>query len=113
MLLCRINQNYGEAGNRMSDNEAVDLFETVRAVPREFLREPPGWIYSQRKKAEEHGQQFRGDNQQCVIDPDTLNEKQLFAYDIITSQNGDNAEPVYMIVCGTHGTGKMLLRNKY
>ena len=36
MLLCRINQNYGEAGNRMSDNEAVDLFETVRAVPREF-----------------------------------------------------------------------------
>ncbi|CAB4005609.1 ATP-dependent DNA helicase PIF1-like [Paramuricea clavata] len=82
MLLCRINQDYGEAGNRMSDNEAVDLFETT-------------------KEAEEHGQHFREDDQQCVIDPETLNEKQRLAYDIITSQNGDNAEPVYMIVCGT------------
>ena len=109
MLLCRINQDYGEAGNRMSDNEAVDWFETVRTVPRDLLRESPGWIYSQRKEAEEHGQQFREDDQQCVIDPETLNEKQRLAYDIITSQNGDNAEPVYMIVCGTAGTGKTYL----
>jgi hypothetical protein len=55
VLLCRINQDYGEAGNRLSDNEAVDWFETVRAVPRDLLRESPGWIYSQRKEAEEHG----------------------------------------------------------
>ncbi|CAB4017851.1 ATP-dependent DNA helicase PIF1, partial [Paramuricea clavata] len=109
MLLCRINQDYGEAGNRMSDNEAVDWFEMVRAVPRDLLKECPGWIYSQRKEAEEHGQHFREDDQQCVIDPDTLNEKQRLAYDIITSQNGDNAEPVYMIVCGTAGTGKTYL----
>jgi hypothetical protein len=59
----------------MSDNEAVDWFETVRAVPRDLLRESPGWIYSQRKEAEEHGQQFREDDQQCVIDLETLNEK--------------------------------------
>ncbi|CAB4032530.1 ATP-dependent DNA helicase PIF1 [Paramuricea clavata] len=109
MLLCRINQDYGEAGNQMPDNEAVDWFETVRAVPRDLLRESPGWIYSQRKEAEEHGQQFREDDQQCVIDPDTLNEKQRLAYNIIQSQNGDNAEPVYMIVCGTAGTGKTYL----
>ncbi|CAB4027966.1 ATP-dependent DNA helicase PIF1-like [Paramuricea clavata] len=95
MLLCRINQNYGEA---------VDWFEMVRAVPRDLLKESPGWIYSQRREAEEHGQHFREDDQQCVIDPETLNEKQRLAYDIITSQNGDNAEPVYMIVCGTAGT---------
>ncbi|CAB3993763.1 ATP-dependent DNA helicase PIF1 [Paramuricea clavata] len=109
MLLCRINQDYGEAGNRLSDNEAVDWFETVRAVPRDLLRESPGWIYSQRKEAEEHGQHFREDDQQCVIDPETLNEKQRLAYDIITSQNGDNAKPVYMIVCGTAATGKTYL----
>ena len=109
MLLCRINQDYGEAGNRMSDNEAVDWFETVRAVPTDLLRESPGWIYSQRKEAEEHGQQLQEDDQQCVIDPETLNEKQRLAYDIITSQNGDNAEPLYMIVCGTAGTGKTYL----
>ncbi len=46
MLLCRINQDYGEAGNWMSDNEAVNWFEMVRAVPRDLLRESPGWIYS-------------------------------------------------------------------
>ncbi|CAB4023269.1 ATP-dependent DNA helicase pif1 [Paramuricea clavata] len=109
MLLCRINQDYGEAGNRMSDNEAVDWFEMVRAVPRDLLKECPGWIYSQRKEAEEHGQHFQEDDQHCVIDPETLNEKQRLAYDIITSQNGDNAEPVYMIVCGTAGTGKTYL----
>jgi type IV secretory pathway VirB4 component len=39
----------------------------------------------------------------------TLNEEQRLAYDIITFQNGDNAEPVYMIVCGTAGTGKTYL----
>ena len=27
MLLCRINQQFQEAGNQMSDNEAVDWFE--------------------------------------------------------------------------------------
>ena len=108
MLLCRINQDYGEAGNQMSDNEAVDWFETVRALPRDLLRESPGWIYSKRKEAEEHGLQFR-DDQQCVIDPETLNEKQCLAYNIITSQNSDNAEPVYMIVCRTAGTGKTYL----
>jgi pantothenate kinase-related protein Tda10 len=86
----------------------VDWFETVRAVPRDLLRESPGWIYSQSKEAEEHGQQFQ-DDQQSVIDPETLNEKQRLAYDIITPQNGDNAEPVYMIVCGTAGTGKTYL----
>ena len=109
MLLCRINQDYGEAGNWLSDNEAVEWFETVRAVPRDLLRESPGWIYSQRKEAEEHGQQFREGDQQCVIDPETFNEKKRLAYDIITSQNGDNAEPVYMIVFGTAGTGKTYL----
>jgi DNA replication protein DnaC len=109
MLLCRTNQDCGETSNRMSDNEAVDWFETVRAVPRDLLRESPGWIYSQRKEAEEHGQQFREDDQQCVIDPETLNEKQRLAYNIITSRNGDNAEPVYMVVCGTAGTGKTYL----
>jgi hypothetical protein len=109
MLLCRINQDYGEAGNRMSDNEAVDWFETVRAVPRDLLRESPGWIYSQRKEAEEHGQQFQEDDQQCVIDPETLNKKQCLAYNIITSQNGDNAESVFMNVCGKAGTGKTYL----
>ena len=78
-------------------------------MPRDLLKESPGWIYSQRKEAEEHGQHFREDDQQCVIDPETLNEKQRLAYDIITSQNGDNSEPVYMIVCGTAGTGKTYL----
>ena len=107
MLLCRINQDYGEGGNLMSDNEAVDWFETVRAMPRDLLRESPGLIYSQRKEAEEHGQQFLEDVQQCVIDSEILNEKQRLAYNIITSQNGD--KPVYMIVCGTAGTGKTYL----
>jgi chromosomal replication initiation ATPase DnaA len=38
-----------------------------------------------------------------------MNEKQRLTYNIITSQNGDNADPVYMIVCGTAGTGKTYL----
>jgi hypothetical protein len=46
-----------------------------RAVLSDLLRESPGWIYSQRKEAEEHCQQFREDDQQSVIDPETLNEK--------------------------------------
>ena len=66
-------------------------------MPRDLLRESPGWINRQRKEAEEHSQQFREDDQRRVIDPETLNEKQQLAYDIITSQNGDNAEPIYMI----------------
>ena len=108
MLLCRINQDYGEAGNQMSDNEAVDWFEEVRAVPRDLLRESPGWIYSKRKEAEELGQQYQED-QLCVSDPETLNDKQRLAFDIITSQNDDNAKPVHLIVSGTAGTGKTYL----
>ena len=109
MLLCRINQQFQDAGNQMSDNEAVDWFQEVRAVPTDLLKESPGWIYSQRKEAEELGHQFQEDEQQPVIDPETLNEKQQLAYDIITSEIGDNPEPVRMIVCGTAGTGKTYL----
>ena len=108
MLLCRINQQFQEAGNQMSDNEAVDWFEEVRAVPRDLLRESPGWIYSKRKEAEEVGQQYQED-QLCVSDPETLNDKQRLAFDLITSQNDDNAKPVHMIVSGTAGTGKTYL----
>ncbi len=108
MLLCRINQQFQEAGNQMSDNEAVDWFEEVRAVPRDLLRESPGWIYSKRKEAEELGQQYQED-QLCVSDPETLNDKQRLAFDLITSQNDDNAKPVHMIVSGTAGTGKTYL----
>ncbi len=109
MLLCRINQHCQEAGNQMSDNEAVDLLEEVRAVHKDLLTESPGWIYSQRKEAEELGQQYQED-QLCVSDPETLNDKQRLAFDIITSENGDNAEPpVHMIESGTAGTGKMYL----
>ncbi len=108
MLLCRINQQFQEAGNQMSDNEAVDWFEEVRAVPRDMLRESPGWIYSKRKEAEELGQQYQED-QLCVSDPETLNDKQRLAFDLITSQNDDNAKPVHMIVSGTAGTGKTYL----
>jgi hypothetical protein len=39
MLLCRINRGYGDAGNRLSESEAVDWFEMVRAVPRDLLRD--------------------------------------------------------------------------
>ena len=109
MLLCRINQQFQDAGNQMSDNEAVDWFEEVRAVPTDLLKESPGWIYSQRKEAEELGHQFQEDEQQLVIFPETLNEKQRLAYDIITSEIGDNPEPVHMIVSGTAGTGKTYL----
>ena len=42
MLLCRINQQFQDAGNQMSDNEAVDWFEEVRAVPTDLLKESPG-----------------------------------------------------------------------
>ena len=38
MLLCRINQQFQDAGNQMSDNEAVDWFQEVRAVPTDLLR---------------------------------------------------------------------------
>ena len=109
MLLCRINQQFQDAGNQMSDNEAVDWFEEVRAVPTDLLKESPGWIYSQKKEAEELGHQFQEDEQQLVIDPETLNEKQRLAYEIITSEIRDNPEPVHMIVCGTAGTGKTYL----
>ncbi len=108
ILLCRINQQFQEAGNQMSDNEAVDWFEEVRAVPRDLLRESPGWIYSKRKEAEELGQQYQED-QLCVSYPETLNDKQRLAFDLITSQNDDNAKPVHMIVSGTAGTGKTYL----
>jgi hypothetical protein len=108
MLLCRLKQQFQEAGNEMSDNEAVDWFEEVRAVPRDLLRESPGWIYSKRKEAEELGQQYHEDHL-CATDLETLNEKQRLAFDIITSHNGDNAEPVHMIVSGTAGTGKTYL----
>ena len=54
MWLCRINQNYSETGNPLSDN--VDWFKDVRNVPQDLLKESPGWIYQQRKDAEELGQ---------------------------------------------------------
>ena len=73
MLLCRINQHCQEAGNQMSDNEAVDLLEEVRAVHKDLFTKSPGWIYSQRKEAEELGQQYQED-QLCVSDPETLND---------------------------------------
>ena len=38
MLLWRINQQFQDAGNQMSDNEAVDWFQEVRAVPTDLLR---------------------------------------------------------------------------
>ena len=106
MLLWRINQQCQDAWNKMSDNEAVDWFQEVKAVPRDLLKKSPGWIYSQRNEAEELGHQFQEDEQQPVIDPETLNEKQQLAYDIITSEIGDNSEPVHMLVCGTAGTGR-------
>ena len=42
MLLCRINQQFQDARNQMSDNEVVDWFEEVRAVPTDLLKESPG-----------------------------------------------------------------------
>ena len=97
MLLCRINQNYSEAGNPLSDN--VDWFKDVRNVPIDLLKESPGWIYQQRKDAEELGQiqQYPAGDEQGVIDPESLNEQQQLAFDIITSQNGNDNEPVHMI----------------
>ena len=44
-----------------------------------------------------------------MIDPESLNKQQQLAFDIITSQNGNDNEPVHMIVCGTAGTGKTFL----
>ena len=41
-----------------------------------------------------------------MIDLESLNEQQRLAFDIITSQNGNENEPVDMIVCGTAGTGE-------
>ena len=38
-----------------------------------------------------------------------MNEQQQLAFDIITSQNGNDNEPVRMIVWGTAGTGKKFL----
>ena len=109
MLLCRINQNYGDAGNPLSDN--VNWFQDVRNVPLDLLKESPGWIYQQRKDAEELGQiqQYPVGDEQGVIDPESLNEQQRLAFDIITSQNGNDNEPVHMIVCRTAGTGKTFL----
>ena len=75
MLLCRINQQFQDARNQMSDNEAVDWFQEVRAaVPTDLLKESLGWIYSQRKEADELGHQIQKDEQQPIIDPETLNE---------------------------------------
>ena len=109
MLLCRISQNYSEAGNPLSDN--FDWFKDVRNVPRDLLNESPGWIYQQRKDAEELGQiqQYPAGDEQGVVDPESLNEQQRLAFHIITSQNGIDNEPVHMIVCGTAGTGKTFL----
>ena len=71
MLLCRINQNYGEAGNPLSDN--VHWFKDVRNVPIDLLKESPGWIYQQRKDVEELGQiqQYPVGHEQGVIDLET------------------------------------------
>ena len=90
----------------MSGN--VDWFKDVRNVPRDLLKESPGWIYQQRKDAEELGQmqQYPTGDEQGMIDPESLNKQQRLAFDIITSQNGNDNEPVHMIVCGTAGTGK-------
>ena len=80
-------------------------------MPRDLLKESPGWIYQQRKDVEELGQiqQYPLGDEQRVIDLERLNEQQRLAFDIITSQNGNDNEPVHMIVCGTAGTGKTFL----
>ena len=77
-----------------------------------MLKESPSWIYSQRKDAEELGQvqelYVQGDDQNAP-GPQTLNEKQRLAFDIITSQAGNNGKPMHMIVSETGGTGKTYL----
>ena len=80
-------------------------------MPLDLLKESPGWIYQQRKDAEELGQiqQYPVGDEQGVIDRESLNEQQRLAFDIITSQNSNDNEPVHMIVCGTAGTGKTFL----
>ncbi|XP_028394466.1 uncharacterized protein LOC114518659 [Dendronephthya gigantea] len=110
MLLCRLNQHYEDAGNQMANNEAVDWFEAARGVPGDLLRESPGWISKQRRDAEEQGMQYHTGDQQVVVDPGTLNDKQRLAFDIITaSMANDECEPLHMIVSGTAGTGKTYL----
>ena len=111
MLLCRINQNYRQAGDSLCDNEAVDWFEAVRNLPIDLLKESRKWIYGQRKDAEELDQiqRYSIGDEQNILDPETLNEKQRLAFDIITSGRDYEDKPVYMIVCGTAGTGKTYL----
>ncbi|XP_028413092.1 ATP-dependent DNA helicase pfh1-like [Dendronephthya gigantea] len=54
--------------------------------------------------------QYHTGDQQVVVDPGTLNDKQRLAFDIITaSMANDECEPLHMIVSGTAGTGKTYL----
>ncbi|XP_028418786.1 uncharacterized protein LOC114544315 isoform X2 [Dendronephthya gigantea] len=111
MLLCRLNQHYEDAGDQMANNEAVDWFEAARGVPGDLLRESAGWISKQRKDAEEQGMQYQTGDQQVVVDPGTLNDKQRLAFDIITaSMANDECEPLHMIVSGTAGTAQLPIR---
>ena len=66
------------------------------------------WIffYNRERRRRARSIQYQPSDQQVVVDPGTLNDKQRLAFDIFTSTAENDCGPFRMIVSGTAGTGK-------
>lgn len=109
MEMCRLNQRFATNTDQLD----VDWTEDTNAMPPDILAECPTWISNKRQQVREGVTPFTPHRQQPV-DVRSLNEEQLRAYNIVSSHyrsvlNGDNPEPLYMLVCGTAGSGKSFL----
>lgn len=111
MLLCHINQQYTMETESASDT--VDWAADARALPANVLRECCTWLQSRRKESL-NDKTSPWNRQLPSVDISTLNAKQRLAYDIIIHHrsqkiSGRHPDPLYMIVCGSAGTGKSYL----
>ena len=112
MLLCRINQRFAMESQTVDDT--VDWAASARTLSPEILRECPSWIKSRRKESDDNPTS-PWHRTLPPADPSTLNEKQLLAYSTIIQHHAKCTtdqtppSPLYMLVCGTAGTGKSYL----
>ena len=98
MELCRLNQRFS---NHTDDHTDHDWSEQANAMPPDILAECPKWITITPRRQQQ-------------VNLQSLNQEQLQAYNIVASHhrsllNGNNPNPLHMIVCGTAGTGKSFL----
>lgn len=112
MLHCRLNHCYANDTNLQHDS--IDWGEPARALPPETLQECPTWSKTKCKEADNDLTRHGIINYPLSTStPLMLNRKQPMTLSVIIMSSSMQATPppLYMIVCGTAGTGKSYLIN--